>query len=51
MHSVRISSTICKHVRERAQGICEYCRTPDSFANYPFYCEHIIPERMVVKLR
>jgi hypothetical protein len=30
-------------VRERAAGICEYCRLPDLFSSSPFVCEHILP--------
>ncbi len=40
----RISLAIRRHVRERANGLCEYCQAPDSFATSPFHCDHIIPQ-------
>lgn len=44
MPSERISPSLRRYVRERAKGLCEYCRAPDSFATSPFHCEHIIPQ-------
>ena len=46
MPSERISLTARRYVRERAKGLCEYCRAPDSFATSPFHCEHIIPQKI-----
>lgn len=28
-----------------AKELCEYYRTPDSYASLPFHCEHIIPQK------
>jgi hypothetical protein len=30
-------------VAERARGICEYCRSPESYSSDPFSVEHILP--------
>ena len=39
----RPSPSLRKEVAERAKGLCEYCRSSDSFASGPFESEHIIP--------
>ncbi len=31
-------------VRERANGICEYCQIPEDFSPQPFCFEHIHPK-------
>ena len=30
-------------LRERANGLCEYCLSPESYSSSPFVGEHIIP--------
>lgn len=32
-----------EHVRLRARGLCEYCRSPERFAPSTFSVEHIVP--------
>jgi hypothetical protein len=32
-----------RQVRERAQGLCEYCLCPADLTSAPFHCEHIQP--------
>lgn len=44
MSSERISPALRRRVQERANGFCEYCRAPDSFATSSFHCDHIIPQ-------
>ena len=29
-------------VRQRAEGVCEYCRIPEEWDALPFYIDHII---------
>ncbi|MEM7015537.1 MAG: HNH endonuclease [Verrucomicrobiota bacterium] len=39
----RPSPNMRLQVAERAKGVCEYCRAPDSFASDVFETEHVIP--------
>jgi hypothetical protein len=32
-------------VRERAGGVCEYCRLPESVSEVPFHIEHIFAQQ------
>jgi len=32
-------------VRERARGLCEYCRMPQTFDDLPFQIEHIVAKK------
>jgi len=32
-------------VKERAQGVCEYCRLPEACQRVPFQIDHIIAEQ------
>lgn len=34
-----------QQVRQRAGGVCEYCRLPETAQRIPFEVEHIIPEQ------
>lgn len=34
--------TIQSAVRARAKARCEYCRFPESFAELPFQCDHVV---------
>ncbi|MCZ6678117.1 MAG: HNH endonuclease signature motif containing protein [Candidatus Poribacteria bacterium] len=43
MRSERIPAALRRQVRERAQGLCEYCYCPVDFTNAAFHCEHIRP--------
>jgi len=38
-----ISPAIRRLVAERAQWLCEYCRTPEQFATQSFSLDHILP--------
>lgn len=33
-------------MRERAEGLCEYCQAPANFASASFHCEHIVPRKI-----
>ena len=37
------SDRLRRQVRERANGLCEYCLCPDHLISAPFHCEHIQP--------
>jgi hypothetical protein len=41
-----VSATLRHHVRERAQGLCEYCHFPARFTNAAFHCDHILPRKL-----
>ncbi len=41
----RISESVRKQVRKRANGICEYCKIPDNVTHYSHQVDHIIPPR------
>lgn len=43
MPSESIPATLRRRVRERANGLCEYCQSPDSVSNASFHCDHILP--------
>ena len=43
MPSESIPAALRRRVRERANGLCEYCRSPDSISNASFHCDHILP--------
>jgi hypothetical protein len=34
-----------QQVRERASGLCEYCRLPDTCTTLPFQIDHVIAEK------
>lgn len=38
-----VSAALRRLVRTRAQGRCEYCRTPEAYAPQAFSVEHILP--------
>ena len=42
MSPARISSTLRREVRERANGCCEYCLLPEEQAFFPHEPDHII---------
>jgi hypothetical protein len=44
MTKKRVSQKLRRLVKERAQGYCEYCICPDSYATQEHSIEHIIPE-------
>lgn len=46
MLSERVSRLLRRRVRERANGLCEYCQAPADFSGTSFYCEHIIPRKV-----
>lgn len=46
MLSERVSRLLRRRVRERANGLCEYCQAPANFASASFHCEHIIPRKI-----
>lgn len=39
-----VSAALKRLVRNRAQGRCEYCRTPESYAPEAFSVEHVLPK-------
>jgi hypothetical protein len=39
----RVPLPIRQQVRERANGRCEYCRTPDQYSSTSFQVDHIVP--------
>lgn len=39
----RVPLAIRQQVRERANGRCEYCRTPDQYSSTSFQVDHIVP--------
>ena len=43
MPSESIPAVLRRRVRERANGLCEYCQSPDSVSNASFHCDHILP--------
>lgn len=43
MSRVRVTAEQKRLVIERAQGVCEYCRSQAKFATTPFSIEHIVP--------
>ena len=40
-----ISKELDRLVRERARGLCEYCRLPQAFDPWMFHVDHIISEQ------
>ena len=46
MLSERVSRLLRRRVRERANGLCEYCQASANFASASFHCEHIIPRKV-----
>ena len=40
-----VTAALRRQVRERAQGLCEYCRFPAHFTNAAFHCDHVQPRR------
>ena len=43
MPSESIPAALRRRVRERANGLCEYCRSSDNVSNASFHCDHILP--------
>ena len=43
MPSESIPAALRRRVRERANGLCEYCQSPDNVSNASFHCDHILP--------
>jgi 5-methylcytosine-specific restriction endonuclease McrA len=43
MFSKRPPRKLSRLVADRAQGRCEYCRSPAAFSTQPFEVDHIIP--------
>lgn len=43
MPSESIPVALRRRVRERANGLCEDCRTSDNVSNASFHCDHILP--------
>lgn len=41
--SPRIALAVRRLVAERANGLCEYCRTPEQYATQSFSLDHILP--------
>lgn len=40
-----MSSDKLKHITfERANGLCEYCKSPANISSQPFVVEHILPK-------
>lgn len=40
-----MDSTLRRLVRERANGVCEYCFVPEAYDRLPFQPDHIIAEK------
>lgn len=40
-----ITAQLRRQVRERAQGLCEYCRFSEHFTNAAFHCDHVQPRK------
>ncbi|MCY3739388.1 MAG: HNH endonuclease signature motif containing protein [Candidatus Poribacteria bacterium] len=43
MPSESVPAALRRRVRERANGLCEYCRSSDNVSNASFHCDHILP--------
>jgi hypothetical protein len=43
MSDPRVNARLREAVRRRAQGLCEYCRSPSQFSTQSFSVEHIVP--------
>ena len=43
MPSESIPAALRRRVQERANGLCEYCQSPDRVSNASFHCDHILP--------
>ena len=46
MLSERVSRSLRRRVRERANDLCEYCQAPTDFSGASFHCEHVIPRKV-----
>ena len=46
-----VSVALERKVRERADGVCEYCRLPEAVYDLPFEVDHIIAEQHGGKTR
>jgi hypothetical protein len=40
-----MDEALLQEVRDRAQGLCEYCRLPDSVYDLPFEVDHAVARR------
>jgi hypothetical protein len=38
-------ASLMQHVRERADGRCEYCHLPQAGSNLPFEIDHIVSRK------
>lgn len=45
MSSEHISDHLRQRVKDRANGLCEYCQAPDKYSIASFHCDHIIPKK------
>lgn len=45
MASEHIPADLRRRVRERANGLCEYCKAPDHFSTASFHCDHVLPRK------
>ena len=43
MNDARVPAALRLRVAARAEGYCEYCRTPAKMSSQPFSLEHIVP--------
>ena len=49
MISERISAALRHRVRERANGLCEYCKAPIHLSTAAFHCDHVLPRKAAGK--
>ena len=49
MTSERISAALRHRVRERANGLCEYCKAPIHLSTAAFHCDHVLPRKAAGK--
>ena len=45
MSSEHISENLRQQVKDRANGLCEYCKSPDKYSIASFHCDHINPKK------
>lgn len=49
MASERISAALRHRVRERANGLCEYCKAPIHLSTAAFHCDPVLPRKAAGK--